>query len=166
MAVALGVSDALAALAGPGLRCCLKWPNDVLAATRSDVVKVAGILCEAHGPFALAGVGVNVRQAPGALPAGAASLRSLGVCLDRGAALVAVLEGVDWHLARLAAGHDPLPAWRARLHTLGRPVSASTPAGPVAGVAVDVAPDGALQVALSDGSLVTLYAGDVHLLSA
>ena len=36
----------------------LKWPNDVLVGGR----KVSGILCERHGDFVIAGIGVNVKQ--------------------------------------------------------------------------------------------------------
>ena len=36
----------------------LKWPNDVLVGGR----KVSGILCERHGDFVIAGIGVNVEQ--------------------------------------------------------------------------------------------------------
>ena len=41
-----------------GGRVLLKWPNDVLIASR----KVAGILCERHGDNAVAGIGINVKE--------------------------------------------------------------------------------------------------------
>ncbi len=43
---------------GLGLRCKLKWPNDVLISDK----KVAGILVENCGPLHLCGIGINVRQ--------------------------------------------------------------------------------------------------------
>lgn len=41
-----------------GLRAAIKWPNDVLLAGR----KVAGILVETHGSYAVAGIGLNVHH--------------------------------------------------------------------------------------------------------
>jgi BirA family biotin operon repressor/biotin-[acetyl-CoA-carboxylase] ligase len=47
--------------AAGGLRCGLKWPNDVWVGQG----KVAGILCETAGEAVVVGVGVNLREPPG-----------------------------------------------------------------------------------------------------
>jgi biotin-(acetyl-CoA carboxylase) ligase len=41
----------------------IKWPNDLV--TKTEGAKVAGILCEKTGRAVLAGVGVNLKTAPG-----------------------------------------------------------------------------------------------------
>ncbi len=51
----------------PRLR--LKWPNDLLWQGR----KAGGILAESHGDFMLAGIGINLAQAPVVTDGGAAS---------------------------------------------------------------------------------------------
>jgi BirA family biotin operon repressor/biotin-[acetyl-CoA-carboxylase] ligase len=56
LALGLAVQEAIAA--STGVRCALKWPNDVLAGGK----KCAGILCTAAGSAVIAGVGVNVNH--------------------------------------------------------------------------------------------------------
>ncbi len=43
-----------------GIEVTLKWPNDVLVNDR----KIAGVLVEQHGPYALVGMGLNLQAAP------------------------------------------------------------------------------------------------------
>jgi BirA family biotin operon repressor/biotin-[acetyl-CoA-carboxylase] ligase len=52
LAVCRAIGDATGATAE------IRWPNDALLGGR----KVAGVLCEAHGPFLLVGIGVNCLQ--------------------------------------------------------------------------------------------------------
>ena len=59
MAAALGAARAIETHTGVALG--IKWPNDLVHGGR----KVGGVLAEAHGPWSLVGVGLNVNAAPG-----------------------------------------------------------------------------------------------------
>jgi BirA family biotin operon repressor/biotin-[acetyl-CoA-carboxylase] ligase len=84
----------------------VKFPNDVLVRGR----KVAGILAEASEGRVVLGIGVNVSQAAGELPAEARTpatslLLETGREIDRAELLVALLDRLerrydDWLLAR------------------------------------------------------------------
>jgi BirA family biotin operon repressor/biotin-[acetyl-CoA-carboxylase] ligase len=76
----------------------VKFPNDVLLGGR----KVAGILAEASEGRVVLGVGVNVTQQPGELPADARTPATslaieTGHAIDRGELLVALLERLERH---------------------------------------------------------------------
>src|SRR5436309_2331589 len=78
---ALGLGDALAALAGSALRPRYKWPNDLLA----DGRKLAGILLESETSasdrvdFVVVGIGVNILSAPADVEFPATSLAAQGI---------------------------------------------------------------------------------------
>lgn len=57
LAMALCVADALEALC---VRSRIKWPNDIMCGS----AKIGGILIEKKGPVIMAGIGVNVCEAP------------------------------------------------------------------------------------------------------
>ena len=165
----------------------LKWPNDVLVPSDSEIEgfgpyrKIAGILAEVVPGVALAvpravvvGVGLNVTQAREELPVpSATSLALEGAATDRTALLARlVLEltgvverfqdaGGDVVAPGLAAEYADLSA------TLGTRVRAELAAGGgvVEGLAVGLGGDGALVVATPDGER-TVHAGDVHHLRA
>jgi len=158
----------------------LKWPNDLVArvaardAGEQPHLKLGGLLAEAawRGADAtvVVGLGVNVHQAPDELPLGATSLAALGVpksARERSLLVAAILDAVGRHYARLLAGHDLVPAWSARLTTLGRSVevrpgtASGTPT--IAGRAIGVAPDGALLVVDAQGKQHAVRAADVTL---
>jgi BirA family biotin operon repressor/biotin-[acetyl-CoA-carboxylase] ligase len=91
-----GLAAAQAVEAALGRPAQLKWPNDVLV----DGLKVAGVLAEARDGVVVVGVGLNVNQTAGQLPADAripaASLRSLdGAERDREALLAVLLERLE-----------------------------------------------------------------------
>ena len=100
------VAEAIAELTG--LEPQLKFPNDVLVGGR----KVAGILAEASEGRVVLGIGVNVSQSAGQLPAeprtpATSLLLETGREVDRAELLVALLD----HLERrydewLLASHD------------------------------------------------------------
>jgi BirA family biotin operon repressor/biotin-[acetyl-CoA-carboxylase] ligase len=97
-------AEAIAEVAG--LEPEVKFPNDVLLGGR----KVAGILAEASEGRVVLGVGVNVTQGPGDLPANARTQPTslaieTGRAVDRAELLVALLEHLErrydeWLLAR------------------------------------------------------------------
>ncbi|HET9672259.1 MAG TPA: biotin--[acetyl-CoA-carboxylase] ligase [Actinomycetota bacterium] len=152
LAAGAAMAGAAAAVAHRAVRC--KWPNDLLA----DGAKVGGILAEADvdgGMTRHVVVGVGVNLVPPAEVPGAGGLGEV----DPEALLSAFLL----RLRSLIDG-DPgaaLDAWRARSHTLGRIVEATTIDGTIVrGVAVDVDDGGGLLVDGGDGP-VRVASGDV-----
>lgn len=156
-----------------GVPAALKWPNDLLLPDAGGHAKAAGILLElsfggAGLETAVIGCGVNVSAAPppGRTRYPATSLEAAaGAPVSRLALLLALLERLDvWH-DRLRAGDAPglRAAWRARLHTLGRPASVEGPGGAIVGLAEDVDDDGALLIRDAAGALHRVSAGDVGL---
>lgn len=164
---------ALGAVAGVeqvcGLAPDIKWPNDLEVRGR----KLAGILAEGafdHGrlSFAVVGLGLNANvdfEGHPDLQASATSLRAeLGRPVDLTALLAAVLAHTERHYLALRRGVSPLPAWRARLATLGQAVEARGSDGRlIAGQAVDVLSDGALCIQLADNRVEIVRATDVTL---
>jgi BirA family biotin operon repressor/biotin-[acetyl-CoA-carboxylase] ligase len=145
----------------------LKWPNDLEWRGR----KLAGILAEGSFSgdrldYTVVGLGLNVnidfRSRPD-LAEQAISLQEItGDHVDPASILVAVLERTEGHYLALRQGVSPVPAWTARLVTLGQPVVATTGDGQVIhGLAEQVMPDGALTIRLADGSETSIRALDV-----
>lgn len=143
-------------------RLRLKWPNDLLGV---DGRKVAGLLAEAELQggevrYVVVGVGINVRSAPRDLP-DAGFLEDYGPAVLREDLAVDVVASlVAWTRRVEREPEAVLAAWRRASCTLGRRVTV----GERAGTAVDVAEDGALRLRTDDGSLVSVYAGDVVVL--
>lgn len=159
----------------------LKWPNDLLvrsSAEQTGYGKCAGILAEAVNGATVGavvlGIGLNVSQTAGELPAGlsglpATSLALAGaLCVDRDPLLRGLLRSLaDWYGRWVAVGGDPgasglAEAYRDACHTLGREVEVSLPGGQVlAGTADAVDDDGRLVVATAAGRRA-VAAGDVR----
>jgi len=147
---ALAVLDVLDALGVLSSRAGLKWANDVLL----DGKKVAGILVEAaltadRLDYAVLGIGFNVNtdfgDAPEAVRAQATSVRqAMARTMDLSNALDLLLAALAERYAQLPA--SPLPAYVARLETLGRPVRLRVGDEEVVGVAERVEEDGTLVV--------------------
>jgi len=171
MAVAVAASDACDAVAG--VRPRLKWPNDlVVPGEDGSTRKLAGILAESvvrdGGVVALVvGTGINVNwpsDLPDELAAIATSLdRHAGHPVDREDLLVAVLRGLDPILGALegpGGAEALLLRYRHLSATIGQRVRVELGAGALEGVALDVADDGHLLVAV-DSEAVRVAAGDV-----
>jgi BirA family biotin operon repressor/biotin-[acetyl-CoA-carboxylase] ligase len=156
----------------------LKWPNDILLG--SDLAsgqKVAGILIEtsyrnSEMEYAVVGIGVNVNQAPPALPKVSPSappptslLAYVGRPIDRSDLLIALGQVWNELLGPKRADHDIYQEWRSLLYTLGQPVTVRQHGQGseqvVHGTAVDVTADGALVVADQNGHTFTFGSGDV-----
>jgi BirA family biotin operon repressor/biotin-[acetyl-CoA-carboxylase] ligase len=164
-AAALATADAVEQIAGVGAR--LKWPNDVLVGGR----KVCGILLEsrttpASEPVIAIGIGLNLRQTafPAELAARATSLLiETGRVIPTDDALDAVVEALrSWRLRLEEEGFAPLRTrWLERADTIGRHVEVDG----IAGIAVDLADDGALVIA--DGRVRRrIVAGEIDARSA
>jgi len=162
---ALGLGDALAALAGPALHLRYKWPNDLLANGR----KFAGILLESETSandsvdFVVVGIGVNIVCAPGDVEFPATSLIAEGVA---GVTPPVLLEGFARHFEGWArrwgeAGFAPLRmAWLARASGLGERVRVRLERSTLFGRFLDLDDDGALVLDAAEGRR-RIAAGDV-----
>lgn len=167
MVAALAVADGVTATCA--VQPVFKWPNDVLLGDR----KLAGILVESEfrgdaPAFALVGIGLNVNMASAAdaeIAAVAVSLRDvLGHDTPREELLDAVLLAFEqWLSTGSEGGSAVVQAWSERLVTLGREVEVTFAGQVERGRATRVTAHGALVLQRSDGSTVTLPAGEVSL---
>lgn len=138
----------------------LKWPNDLLAKN----AKVAGILLEAQDNAVVVGIGVNLVSAPELPDRASAALSDF--CTAPGRDVFAQdlarsfeAELARWREAGLAA---VIRRWTALAHPLGTPLTVDAPGGEsLAGAFAGLAPDGALQLRLADGTMRAIHAGDV-----
>ncbi|MEZ4414387.1 MAG: biotin--[acetyl-CoA-carboxylase] ligase [Gemmatimonadota bacterium] len=153
----LVTARAIARVAGvsPGL----KWPNDVWL----DERKVAGILCETTpGAPVRVGIGINVAQAPGELPA---DVRALATSLEEAGTTVSRVELVGELLDGLREtwserGSTWLREWESRDALRGRAVRAAS--GPV-GIAEGVDAHGRLRIRVAPGQVEYVASGSVRL---
>lgn len=152
---ALALGDAIAALAGPGLRPRCKWPNDLLLNGK----KLAGILLESEMAgerldFVVIGVGVNIVSAPPGTEYPATSLAAEGVgCIVPASLLAAFAEHFGrWDERRRGAGFAALrAAWLERAVGLGEPVRVRLEKLTLNGRFLDLDEDGALVLEMADG---------------
>ena len=134
----------------------LKWPNDVMLRRR----KVAGCLAEARDGAVVLGIGVNVNQTSEQLPESAGSLRTLtGREWDREALLSMLLDDLrslyaEWRAGGLDAVYDGLGP---RDFLRGRRVSVNG----TSGVATMINREGALEIEVGRGEVVTVDSGEV-----
>jgi len=157
----LAVAEALRSTSGLDAR--VKWPNDVLV---DGARKVAGILMEAidastQTPSLVVGIGLNVneRTFPPELASTATSLYlETGRTHDRAEVAAALLRHIDMRFneASERGVEDLLSEWSAISSTLGRRVRPQD--GPE-GVALSVAPNGALLVRDDEGTVHEVVAG-------
>lgn len=150
-----------------GLVTAIKWPNDALLNEK----KAAGVLVEGEFEgetplFALVGLGVNVNaapQGPGLLYPATSLAAEFGAPVDREQLTRELLGSLERWYQEARTGGPVHEAWRERLITLGKPVTARIGDETLSGTAEDVDGDGRLLLRLSDGALVPLVAGDVSL---
>lgn len=169
LAIGLGVRRALAARGAREL--ALKWPNDLLAAGG----KVGGILielrAESGGPaYVVIGIGLNLRLAPAALEAVAATgtraadLAGVGLDpADRNAIAAAVIGETLRGIERFAqSGFAAFAAeWAGADALRDRPVRVIAGSGTQQGVARGIDAGGALRLELPDGRMVAVVSGEV-----
>ncbi len=162
LSLVAGLSAAEALEGLTGIPAGIKWPNDVLLAGR----KVAGILLESDADAVVCGIGVNVGQAEGELPADtkvpAASLRTAtGIDVDRATVLASLLDALERHYDTWRHdGLEPLlPALERRNALRGRRARA----GAQDGIVGTFAPDGRIELALDDGTTQLVASGELEL---
>ncbi len=169
LAAGLAVQMALENLYG--IRCSLKWPNDLLWRGK----KLCGILSETASEtdrvhYAITGIGLNVNMESDELvlagvdnPSSVRVIR--GSLSDRGQILEQIIRGLFDLLSLLEEGVEGISSvvslYRKKCSTLGKEVNVLTDSGTDYGIAENVTPDGALQVNVG-GALRTYTAADVR----
>ena len=165
-AAAVSVAETLDAMFG--VRAEIKWVNDILVEGK----KVCGILTESRLSgsdleFAVLGIGINLAPPTGGFPEEIKEIA--GAVTDKVGDPQAVIrkffEVFYPHYQNLTA--EPcsfFPDYKARLCCLSRSVHILEEDGTrKQGVAVDLAPDFSLKVALEDGGVKSLRAGEISL---
>jgi BirA family biotin operon repressor/biotin-[acetyl-CoA-carboxylase] ligase len=160
LTLALGLATHSAIYEATGLVCDLRWPNDLLLGDR----KTAGILVQAAGSNAIAGIGINVNQT--AFPADLASLATSlrlhgGRKFPREEILLALLPAVESIAAQ--PRHAILESFtHLSSYVSGRRVQVDQPEGMVEGTTAGLDPAGFLIVRQDDGTDTLIVAGGVR----
>jgi BirA family biotin operon repressor/biotin-[acetyl-CoA-carboxylase] ligase len=150
-----------------GLEMGIKWPNDILFQGK----KLGGILTEMETEsdqmsHVILGVGLNISTPvfPDYLDTVATSLHSTGQGYSRLAIVRAFLRSLDGLYGRFLNREFPaiLEEWRRAAVTLGKPVTVNLGAGAISGLALDVAPDGALLVQKAGGEVERIISGEIQ----
>ncbi len=160
LTLALGLATHTAIFEATGLVCDLRWPNDLMFDDR----KVAGILVQAAGRNAIAGIGINVNHTefPDDVAALATSLRiAAGRPLQREDILLALLPAIDAIVAQappaILESFTHLSSYAS-----GRRVEVHQPEGIITGTTAGLDPDGFLIVRRDDGTDTLIVAGGVR----
>lgn len=144
--------------AAPAAPLALKWPNDLML----DGDKLAGILIERAEQRVVAGFGVNLASAPDLPDRRAAALSSHALLTPETFAplLAAAFDRAlaDWRQGGVAGIAE---RWGALAHPVGTALRVMSDGVIVSGTFAGLAPDGALLLALPDGGVRTVLAGDV-----
>ncbi len=165
LTLAAGVAAADAIERATGLRCDLKWPNDVVIGRPWR--KLGGVLCESAERAVVIGIGLNLRAAaypPGIANSATAIEVELGREVESSMLSAALMQSLQATLAQLrTGGHDQIcDEWRRRARSGlgGRAVRWSEQGRERRGRARDIDSDGALLVE-AEGQVVRVIAGEV-----
>jgi BirA family biotin operon repressor/biotin-[acetyl-CoA-carboxylase] ligase len=151
-----------------GLKCQLKWPNDVLINNK----KVCGILLESQATadkveYAIAGIGINVNMKlvdyPDIAPLATSLADETGGEVSRVVLLRNLFVEMEKLYLRLQAGESILLEWREKLTTIGKTIHVRSGDELFEGTCESVADDGCLMLRCNDGKLLKFNAGDVSL---
>lgn len=167
-AVALAVIDTIARLGGEALDVRLKWPNDVLIGG----CKVSGILIESLGGsdgegWTLAiGCGINLAVAPDGTRYPATALARWGLAPGPEAAFAVYAEALERRLAQWQGGRnfaDIRRDWSLFGPREGSEIEVTAGPETLNGRFAGLGEGGALRLALADGAVREVLAGDVRL---
>jgi BirA family transcriptional regulator, biotin operon repressor / biotin---[acetyl-CoA-carboxylase] ligase len=161
---ALAVHDLMAPYCADGA-VVLKWPNDILL----DGAKACGMLLESGESSVIVGIGINVISAPDLADRTTAALANVAIRplpnLDLMMHDLATHFSQRLHQWRLWPIAQLYQNWCDRAHPLGTPLSVSLEDGLINGTFAGLGGDGALRLARADGTIRSVYAGDVSLIS-
>ena len=160
----LALHEVASPLIPPPALALLKWPNDLMVGG----AKLAGILLERVGDAVVAGIGVNLAQAPKVDGRETMALSAFGPAPDRDHFAASLARQFDLELERWRSfGLEPLiRRWLAAAHPLGTALAVGEPGeAPLIGRFKGLTADGALQLDLADGTTRTIHAGEVRLAS-
>jgi BirA family biotin operon repressor/biotin-[acetyl-CoA-carboxylase] ligase len=165
LTLALGLAAADAIAETSGLKCDLRWPNDVMLEGR----KVAGILVQLLDSVAIAGIGINVNHVafPTEIAAEATSLRIVSNRLySREQLLVTLLEAVERNCGVLAGedGRQKILMMFSRRSSYARNKRVTVEQGHsrVEGTTAGLDPSGFLILRKDDGTEDLVLAGGVR----
>jgi len=165
LTLALGLAAADAIADTSGLKCDLRWPNDVMLEGR----KVAGILVQLLDSVAIAGIGINVNHLafPKEIAAEATSLRIVSNRLySREQLLVTLLEAVERNCGVLAGedGRQKILMMFSRRSSYARNKRVTVDQGQsiVEGTTAGLDPSGFLILRKDDGTEDLVLAGGVR----
>ena len=160
LTLALGLAAHSAIFEATGQVCDLRWPNDLMLGDK----KVAGILVQAAGANAIAGIGINVNHTafPNDVASLATSLRlHAGRAFQREDILLALLPAVESIVTQpkdaIVQSFTHLSSYAA-----GRRVHVDLPEGAIEGTTVGLDPAGFLIVRKDDGTDTLIVAGGVR----
>ena len=162
--LALGLAAADGIQAATGIRCDLRWPNDLLIEGR----KCCGILAQFEETAVLAGIGINVnhQSMPDELAAIATSLCiAAGKPFSREIVLSNVLDGIDHYMDVLARWGSPAILdifTRRSSYARGRPVEVEQSGTLLRGVTDGLDTSGFLFLRQPDGTRTLILAGGVR----
>ena len=164
LTLALGLAVHSAIFEATGLVCDLRWPNDLMLGEKAGERKVAGILVQAAGRHAIAGIGINVNHTafPDDVAPLATSLRlAAGRPIPREEILLALLGGVESMVAQ-----SPAAILQSFTHlssyASGRRIRVDLPEGILEGTTAGLDPAGFLIVRRDDGTDTLVVAGGVR----
>jgi BirA family biotin operon repressor/biotin-[acetyl-CoA-carboxylase] ligase len=166
MLASLAVLNTIQAVTG--LRCHLKWPNDVLIRGK----KVSGILIETKSSpdgldYAIFGIGINVNMRIAEHPEIKTIATSLADELGNTVSRTILLRHLFTELERLylglLSGKSLYDEWQSHLSTVGKRVTVHSADEVLHGTAECVTEDGCLMLRCDDGSLKRITIGDVSL---
>ncbi|UCD31723.1 MAG: biotin--[acetyl-CoA-carboxylase] ligase [Desulfobacterales bacterium] len=139
----------------------VKWPNDILVNGK----KIAGLLSEMEAEsdritYLNVGLGINVNNDPTITEPGASSLKIiLGKELSRKQLLTEYLDRYEHRIINRSL-ERVVAEWKTYAATLNRRVKVVTKQETSEGLAVDVDENGALVLALDDGTIKKIIYGD------
>lgn len=168
MTLIMGLAVAKACEAYCGIQTQIKWPNDVVAEGK----KICGILTEMNSEadrinYVIIGTGINTRveQFPPELEQVAVSLHDLtGKVPDRAELAYLCIRKFDHYYERFLETQDLtdlMQEYNELLAGKGGPVRVLEPGNEYCGISEGINEQGELRVRKEDGSVVSVYAGEV-----
>lgn len=167
LAVAEACNELLAELPGENARVCLKWPNDLVLEGR----KITGILTEMSTEvdfihYVVIGVGINVNTGSFSEELGSAGSLYLatGRTFSRAKLIARCMEAFERHYEVFLETEDLSglrESYEQLLVNAGREVRVLAPGNEYTGTALGIDDRGELLVRRKDGTVETVYAGEV-----